>query len=98
MKITIIVDDNAVYVDNVSHVFLDLSLCGIPNNVSALQWKDTAGWIEFKDNNDGSKPQNQSITELPVWVNNCIDVYNAWTAPVPVPAPNQPTTIGTQTA
>ena len=66
MKLTIIVDDNTVYVNGTSYV-LDLSQCSIPSNVWALQWKETAGWIEFEDNADGSKPQNETIIELPVW-------------------------------
>ena len=102
MKLTIIVEDNAVYVDSISRMPLDLSKCGIPSDVHALQWKETAGWIEFIDNPDGSKPQNEPITSLPVWANNCVDVYNAWTPPVPVPptppASEQPTTTGTQNA
>jgi len=75
MKLTIIVDDNAVYVDGTSRI-LDLILCNIPSNVWALQWKNTGGWIEFQDNNDGTKPQNESITELPVWANACINKFN----------------------
>ena len=56
MKLTIIVEDNAVYVDGVMKAYaplpLDLTQCGIPSNVHALQWKETAGWIEFEDNPD----------------------------------------------
>ena len=83
MKLIIIVEDNAVYVDGVMKAYaplpLNLSQCGIPNDVHALQWKETAGWIEIVDNPDGSKPANESITELPVWANSCVEVWNAWT-------------------
>jgi hypothetical protein len=100
MKLTIIPSDNAVYVDGLMKAYaplpLDLSQCGIPSDVHALQWKDTAGWIEFNDNPDGTKPQNQPITELPAWANACVDVWNAWTPYVP-PVPVQPQTTGTQT-
>lgn len=65
MKLVIIPIDGAVYVDGFSYSELDLSFC--PSDVHALQWKDTSGWIEFKDNQDGTKPQNQTITELPEW-------------------------------
>ena len=96
MKLTIIIDDNAVYVDDVMKAYaplpLDLTQCGIPSNVHALQWKDTSGWIEFKDNPDGSKPPNETITVLPAWANSCVDVWNAWLPYVPPPSPNQPTT------
>jgi len=101
MKLTIIVDDNAVYVDSVMKAYaplpLDLSKCGIPTNVHALQWNETAGWIEFKDNPDGTKPANEPITVLPDWANSCVTVWNEWTPYVP-PIQSQPTTNGTKTA
>lgn len=102
MKLTIIVDDNAVYVDGVMRASeqpmpLDLSACGIPAGTHALQWKDTMGWIEFSDNPDGTKPPNQPITELPVWANNCVDVWNSW-QPLPPPDVTQPISSGVQPA
>ena len=84
MKLTIIPDDSFVSIDgNGSHQPLDLSPCNIPENVHALQWKNTAGWIEFQDNPDGTKPQNEEITELPTWALACVTVWNAWTPYVP---------------
>jgi hypothetical protein len=74
MNLTIISDDNAVYVDGVALSNLTLN---IPTNVHALQWKSTAGFIEFKDNADGTKPANQAITALPDFANACVTVYNA---------------------
>jgi hypothetical protein len=68
MKLTIITADNAVYKDGVSYLDLDLSSCGIPSNVSALQWQDTSGWIEDKS----ALVDNLAITELPAWVNACL--------------------------
>lgn len=68
MKLTIIVPDSSVYVDGVA--YSDLSLIGIPANVRALQWQDTAGHIEF---NDGTP--NEDITALPFWAE---DAYNVW--------------------
>jgi hypothetical protein len=73
MKIAIIREDGAVYKDNFCYLNLDLS--AIPVNVHALQFNDVTniGWIEFKDNDDGTKPQNESITSLPDWaVTACI--------------------------
>ena len=67
MKLTIIPVDGAVYKDGYSYSGLDLSAA--PSNIHALQWKDTKGWIEFTDNDDGTKPQNEAITELPSWAN-----------------------------
>lgn len=68
MKLTIITADNAVYKDGVSYSDLDLSSCGIPDNVWALQWQNTAGWIEDKS----AMVQNQDIAELPAWANACV--------------------------
>lgn len=70
MKITIIPVDGAVYKDGYLYSRLDLSV--VPSNVHALQWKDTAGWIEFVNDTDGTKPQNEPITELPDWANACL--------------------------
>jgi len=67
MKVTIVPVDNAVYKDGKCWMGIDLSTCDIPTDVHALQWKDTAGWIEFVDRDDGTKPANQPITELPAW-------------------------------
>lgn len=69
MKLVIIPIDGAVYVDGNAYFDIDLSGCNIPENIHALQWKDTQGWIEFIDSEDGTKPQNQPITELPEWAN-----------------------------
>jgi hypothetical protein len=101
MKLTIIPSDNAVYKDGVMRAYaplpLDLTPCNIPNNVHALQWKETAGWIEFEDNSDGTKPANEPISSLPEWALACVGVYDAWTPYVP-PISSQPQTTGTQTA
>ena len=70
MKLTIIVDDQAVYKDKVSFDPVDLS--GAPSNVHALQF-DTAtntGHIEFKDG------QNQTITSLPNWAITASNNYD----------------------
>ena len=98
MKLTIIAPDNAVYVDGISISPLDLSTCGIPENVWVLQWNQSQGWIEFADNSDGTKPANEPIFVLPDWANACLEVYNAWTPEViAAPIVSQPTTTGTQT-
>jgi hypothetical protein len=68
MKLTIITADNAVYKDGISYENLDLSACGIPSNVWALQWQDTSGWVEDKS----ALVQNQDISELPNWANACV--------------------------
>lgn len=77
MKLTIIVPDSAVYVDNVNRIPLDLSNCGIPENIHALQWHNDAGWVEYVMNADGTKPMNDSITEIPEWANACVAVWEA---------------------
>jgi hypothetical protein len=92
MKLTIIVDDKAVYIDGLMKAYaplpLDLSQCNIPTNVHALQWKETAGWIEFQDNPDGSKPANEPITVLPEWALACVEVWEQWTPYIPPANPD----------
>ena len=101
MKLTIIPVDGAVYKDGYSYSGLDLSTA--PSNVHALQWKDTKGWIEFTDNDDGTKPQNETITELPSWANACVTKWDEAKAAEEAAieaakqaAANQPQTQGTQ--
>lgn len=103
MKLTIIPSDSFVAVDSdSSHQPLDLSTCGIPQDVHALQWFDNRGWIEFTDPVDpfAPKPPNEMIAALPAWAEACVAVWNAWTPPVTVAAPagSQPMTSGTQPA
>lgn len=95
MKLTIIPDDSFVAVNgDGSHNPLDLSACGIPTEVHALQWFDTKGWIEFDDPVDpfAPKPPNQEITALPVWANACVTTWNEWTPPAP-PTPPEPPVV-----
>jgi len=82
MKLTIIPADGSVGEDNKFYLALDLSSCGIPADVHALQWQDTAGWIEYKS----ALVQNEPITELPAWANCCMTKWTEANTPVP-PAP-----------
>jgi hypothetical protein len=98
MKLTIIPEDKTVYVDNFAIHNIDLSF--VPSNVHALQWKNDLGWIEFVENDDFTKPQNEIINELPAWANGA---YNAWLtqkaaldAAIAARTAQQPTTTGTQ--
>lgn len=70
-RITIIPSDGAVYLDDYVTINLDLSECGIPSNVHALQWLDGKGHIEDISN----EVHNIEITELPDWALKCIEVY-----------------------
>lgn len=101
MKLVIIPIDGAVYVDGYSYSGLDLSIA--PSDVHALQWNNNKGWIEFVDNDDGTKPQNQLITELPDWANACKVKWDeakvaedAAMLAIQQATQNQPTTQGTQ--
>jgi hypothetical protein len=69
MKLTIIPSDKTVYKD--STAYLDLKLSGIPADVHALQWDNTAGWIEYKNH---IKP-NETISALPQWANDALTVW-----------------------
>jgi len=74
MRLSIIPEDKTVYVDGV--YFADLDLSFIPSNIHALQWKNDLGWIEFVDDENFIKPQNETIRELPDWANTAVDRWN----------------------
>lgn len=99
MNLTIINEDNAIYIDGIALAGVDLSTTGIPDTVHALQWKTNLGWIEFKENSNFSKPQNEVINSLPDWANNCVSVYNNKIAEIEEQKRNaiQPISTGTQT-
>lgn len=69
MKITIIPEDGAVYVDGSATLGLTLTA---PTGVRALQWSGASGWIEHST---GS--QNQQITDLPAWALDAVGVRSA---------------------
>ena len=82
MKLTIIPSDGAVYENGVC--YSGLSWAGTPANVHALQWVDTAGWIEYTDGTP-----NEDIGVLPDWA---LNAEAAWTqANTPKPPPPAPT-------
>jgi hypothetical protein len=82
MKLTIIPADKSVGEDGKFYNDLDLTSCNIPADVHALQWQDTAGWIEY----NSPLVQNQPITELPSWANCCMTKWSEANTPAP-PAP-----------
>jgi hypothetical protein len=95
MRLTIIPDDSFVSVDgNNTHQPLDISNCNIPSNVHALQWFDVKGWIEFNQSVDpfAQKPPNEIIEVLPIWADNCLTAWGAWTPPPPPEEPQVPVT------
>lgn len=83
MKLTIIPADGAVGENDVFYNNLDLSSCAIPADVHALQWQDTAGWIEY----NSPLVENQPITELPAWANCCMVKWTEANTPVPPQPP-----------
>ena len=101
MNLAIIPIDGAVYVDGFSYSGLQITA---PEGVHALQWKTTKGWIEFIDSDEGAKPQNEVITELPVWALTAVtkwqeakDAEEAAIAAALAAAQDQPVSTGTQT-
>ena len=82
MKLTIIPADGSVGENGVFYLDLDLSSCNIPTSVHALQWQDTAGWIEY----DTTIP-NETITKLPAWANCCMAKWTEANTPVPPQPP-----------
>ena len=83
MKLTIIPADGSVGEDDKFYNDLNLSSCSIPADVHALQWRDTAGWIEYN-----TPIPNDPITELPAWANCCMTKWTEANTPVP---PSPPT-------
>jgi hypothetical protein len=81
MKLTIIPADGSVGENEEFYLNLDLSSCGIPNDVHALQWQDVSGWIEYKS----PLVENQPITELPAWANCCMAKWTEVNNPPVVP-------------
>jgi hypothetical protein len=71
-SITIAPSGGTVHKNTEAYLELDLSSCGIPNDVHCLHWYESDGVIEFTDTRD-----NEVINELPDWVNNCIAVCDA---------------------
>jgi len=76
MNLTIIPSDKKVGVAGLFFDNLDLSACAIPANVHALQWYETEGEVEFTNNPDRTKPQNELISELPAWATACVSKWN----------------------
>jgi len=81
MKLTIVPIDGAVYENGLC--YSGLTWEGTPVDVHALQWQDTAGWIEFTDGK-----QNEDITVLPTWANNAMAAWTVANTPV-LPTPQQ---------
>lgn len=81
MKLTIIPVDGSVGKDGKFYIELNLSSCGIPENVHALQWDDIAGWIEY----NSPLVENQPITELPAWAICCVAKWDEANNPPVVP-------------
>lgn len=81
MRLTIIPTDSAVYIDGVCKMPLDLSGCGIPLDIHALQWFGEKGWLEFTDDGDPftPRPPNQNIDTLPDWAISCVVIWEEFT-------------------
>lgn len=69
-RITVVVENGLVGLDNLFVFNVDVS--SVPSNVHALQWDDTKGELEFNTLEDGTKPVNEGLTELPSWVETCL--------------------------
>lgn len=90
MRLTIIPGDGSVGEDGVFYNNLDLTSCGIPADIHALQWDGATGWIEFKD-----PTPNEEITSLPTWANCCVSKWNEANQPPgpPTAAQNKSTAV-----
>ena len=71
MKLTIVVEDNLIAVNNISIRVSENSLSWIPEDVRAIQWNNNQGHIEYVDNSP-----NTIITELGIY-EQAIQIFNA---------------------
>jgi hypothetical protein len=89
MRLVILAETSTVNKDGFAYSYLNLSGCGVPADVWALQWYSTFGHIEFVS----PLSQNQDITVLPDWANAALAVwqtkYDEEHAPPPPPTPEQ---------
>jgi hypothetical protein len=72
-RLTIIIDDNSVYTDISAYADLDLSQCGIPDDVHALQYWSGDAEIEYKGpvpNDKFTGPEN-----VPEWALLALDKW-----------------------
>jgi hypothetical protein len=76
-KLTIALADNAVYVDGIAIVGLDLSF--VPSDVHALQWTTDNGRIERVGQSD------ELIQSLPDWANQALALWNTTKAQLEAP-------------
>jgi len=82
MKLTIVADDNLVIVDGVG-AKVDLTVIGIPSNLHALQWDNSAGHLEYKD------VANEDIIALPSWASDCVTAHVAAIAEIEANRPEE---------
>ena len=69
MKLTIIPEDGAVYVDGSATLGLAITA---PLDVRALQWSGASGWVEHS-----TGEPNQQITELPAWALDAVELRSS---------------------
>jgi hypothetical protein len=67
-RLTILVLDGTVYIDQGSYHDLDFSNCGIPEEIRALDWKDGRGELHHND----TTIHHIDINELPEWALLCV--------------------------
>lgn len=69
-RVTVLVPDGAVYLDQGTVIGLDLSNCGIPEDMRCMHWENGTGEIQYVD----TRP-NLVITEIPQWALNCVQLW-----------------------
>lgn len=69
MKLTIIPEDGAVYIDGSATLGLAITA---PLGVHALQWSGASGWVEHS-----TGEPNQQITDLPTWALDAVELRSS---------------------
>ena len=89
-RLTIVVADKAVYKNREGYSDLDLSGCGIPEDVWVFQWENGEGWIEFKDSREN---EPFSGSDFPEWVIKCTQKFDEFDEVFKNPPPPTPEQI-----
>jgi hypothetical protein len=83
-RLTIVVDDGAVYIGKQGYSDMDLTPCNIPSDIHAVQWENNKGVMEYRDFR-----QNEEIFEITDWMQSCINLY--YTTDYNIKNPSPPT-------
>lgn len=86
MRISIIPSDGTVVIDKIAYIGIDLSKCGIPEDIHALQWYESWGEVEYVDKANA----NLRIETLPEWATACATAWESADLKAKIPPEPEP--------